>query len=87
MTAIYVLAGEERVGPLATEVLREGVERGVYSNDQLAWSEGMKDWAPLAVVLSQDAPDEIPEDANVILEGPRHLLSQSVLQVGVDVFP
>jgi len=87
VTAIYVLAGEERVGPLTTEVLREGVERGVYSDDQLAWSEGMEDWAPLAVVLSQNAPDEIPEDANVILEGPGYLLSQSLLQVGIEIFP
>ncbi len=87
MSAIYVLAGEERVGPLTTEVLREGVERGVYSDDQLAWSEGMEDWAPLAVFLAEETLDEIPEGMHVILEGPGYLLTESLLQVGVDLFP
>jgi hypothetical protein len=87
MAAIYVLAGEERVGPLTTEVLREGVERGVYTDDQLAWVEGMENWAPLAEVLSAEEPDELPGDSHVILEGPGYLLSPSLLQVGVDIFP
>jgi hypothetical protein len=87
VSAIYVLAGEERVGPLTTEVLREGVEQGVYSDDQLAWVEGMDDWAPLALVLSSEEPAEPPEDSHVILEGPGYLLSPSLLQVGVDIFP
>ncbi len=87
MSAIYVLAGEERVGPLTTEVLREGVERGVYSDEQLAWSEGMEDWAPLSVFLAEETPDDIPEGMHVILEGPGYLLTESLLQVGVDIFP
>ncbi len=87
MSAIYVLAGEERVGPLTTEVLREGVQLGVYSDEQLAWSEGMEDWAPLALVLSEDVPEEIPDDMPVLLEGPGYLLSPSLLQVGVEIFP
>ncbi|MEX1118452.1 MAG: hypothetical protein WEB60_06615, partial [Terrimicrobiaceae bacterium] len=56
-------------------------------DDQLAWSEGMEEWAPLSVFLSEEVSVEGIEGATVILEGPGYLLSPSLFQVGAEVFP
>lgn len=90
MSAIYVMAGDERVGPLTTEEIREAVEEGRLSLENLAWQEGMEDWLPLSEVL------EIPEDCDseeedfesmILLEGPGYILSPGCLQVGTELFP
>lgn len=63
MSAIYVMAGEERVGPLTTWELMEKVASGEFSPDLFAWKEGMEDWCAVGQILELEAPE--PEDSVV----------------------
>ncbi len=63
MSAIYVMAGEERVGPLTTWELREKVVSGEFTPDQFAWKEGMEEWCEVSQILELE--DSEPQDSVV----------------------
>lgn len=44
----YLLIDGEQVGPVEIESVAGMVERGEIGRDTLAWTAGMKDWAPIA---------------------------------------
>ncbi len=84
MADIFVLSGEKRIGPLAWEVARQGMIEGIYSAEQMAWTEGMEEWLPLAEVLGVETEIETGE---VIAEGGGFVLFEHALQVREERFP
>lgn len=63
MSAIYVLRGDQQIGPFTPEELEVKVAAGELSPEDLFWSEGMEDWQPLAtVILIEEDPDGTGEE-------------------------
>jgi len=67
MSTIYVLKEGQKIGPFTTEELEDKVVEGLFSREDLFWTEGMDDWEPLSTVIeavAESAPDlSIQEDA------------------------
>jgi hypothetical protein len=89
MSAIYVMAGEERVGPFSTLEVQEKVDAGIFTPEHLGWMEGMEDWCPLQQLLTSaaDSEEDAVADSEVLLEGPGYLLTPLTLQIGEELFP
>jgi len=58
MSAIYLLRGDQQVGPFTAEELEGKLAAGELSPEDLFWSEGMEDWQALAAVISVEADPE-----------------------------
>jgi hypothetical protein len=82
VSAIYVLAGEERVGPMTASEVLAAVNEGRFALGSLGWQEGMDGWKPLAEFLFDDSEEE----AEVVAEGPGYVLTSAALRVRDEVF-
>jgi hypothetical protein len=49
---IYVMCGEERLGPYSPEDAQAQIDSGKLSTADYAWTAGLGDWKPLSDVLS-----------------------------------
>lgn len=91
MSAIYVLAGEEREGPFTAEEIRESVADGRLTLEHMGWTEGLEAWIPLSELLNPkpvlDNSDESDEVVEVLAEGPGYVLTNEALRVREEVFP
>lgn len=56
---LYVLQGEQQVGPFDEPTILRAVESGMFTPDQLAWTEGQDVWRPLHELISVQAPRSI----------------------------
>ena len=83
MNAIYVLAGEERVGPMSASEVLDAVNAGRFALGNLGWHEGMEEWKPLSEFLVEDSGEG---DMEVLAEGPGYVLTPSALRVREEVF-
>jgi hypothetical protein len=55
---VYILDGQEQLGPFTADELRQKVENGEFDATTLAWHEGLLDWTPLVDMLpSQDGSE------------------------------
>ena len=50
MADIYLLIEGKQEGPYTEEDVRQYLADGRFQNDQLAWREGLTDWAALSEV-------------------------------------
>lgn len=57
MSTIFVLKEGQKWGPYTAEELEGHVEAGTFSPNDLVWSEGMDDWAPLEAVIIRVSHD------------------------------
>jgi hypothetical protein len=85
VNAIYVLAGDERVGPFTADEIREGVAAGRLTFGDLGWTEGLDGWVALSEILSSGIAEE--NEAAVLDEGPGYVLTTEALRVREEVFP
>ena len=53
---IYVLKNNVQVGPFPLEDVRARLQQGEFTNADLAWHDGIADWAPLGQVLGGAPP-------------------------------
>lgn len=62
--AIFIYRNGAQEGPYEIEDLREALRSGSLTGNDLAWSEGMADWAPLRNILPESLsgsnPAEVP---------------------------
>lgn len=66
---IYITKGNERFGPFSAEQILPLVQNGHFSWGDLAWREGLEDWAPLhQVVEDLTMEDGLPERVILPLE-------------------
>jgi hypothetical protein len=56
----YVLRNNEQFGPIALLELREHLKNGDFAYTDLAWREGLADWAPLKDLVGGALPDATP---------------------------
>lgn len=54
MSTIYVQKEGQKLGPFTTEELEGKVGEGIFSPDDLFWTEGMEEWHPLGEVLTEE---------------------------------
>lgn len=90
MSTIYVLKEGQKAGPFTTEELEGHVESGVFSREDLFWTEGMEEWQPLASVLeiATAPPDETLEPQDILYETEGAVLTASALHLaGAEAVP
>jgi hypothetical protein len=56
----YVSKNGEQLGPLSLLDVRERLKSGAFAYTDLAWRDGMKDWAPLSDLMGGALPDATP---------------------------
>jgi hypothetical protein len=56
MSTIYVQKEGQKLGPFTTEELEGKVGEGLFSPEDLFWTEGMEEWHPLGEVLTDEQP-------------------------------
>jgi len=56
----YVSKNGEQLGPLSLLDVRERLKSGSFAYTDLAWRDGMKDWAPLSELMGGGLPDATP---------------------------
>lgn len=44
---IWIIRDGEKTGPLPEYTVRESIERGDLSGDEMGWHDGSPDWMPL----------------------------------------
>jgi hypothetical protein len=84
MRAIYVLEGEDRVGPFTSEEIRSALADGSIVLSQMGWLEGAEDWQPLSEILASGEAEA--DEILVIAEGPGYVLTDQALRVCDEVF-
>ena len=47
MSEIYVSINDENVGPFSVKDLNKKISAGDFTDNDMAWFEGMDDWLPL----------------------------------------
>lgn len=90
MSTIYVLKEGQKAGPFTTEELEGHVEAGIFSREDLFWTEGMDEWQPLATVLETPpaSPDETGEPEDILYETEGAVLTASALHLaGAEAVP
>lgn len=92
MSAIYVLAGDERDGPFTIEEVRDKMAAGVYTPDTLIWQEGQEQWFPLSSLIEVSVPEEnqnpeAAEEAIVLHESRQCRLTTEYLEFGNQAIP
>jgi hypothetical protein len=85
VSAIYVLAGEERVGPFTIEEIRDRMAEGTYSPETLAWQEGTEEWVPLSSLLAPPNDREI--EPTILHESRQCILTTEQLEFAGHVIP
>jgi hypothetical protein len=61
MSTIYVQKEGQRWGPFTTEELEGKVGEGVFSPEDLFWTEGMEEWQPLGEALALEEEPQAEE--------------------------
>lgn len=84
MSAIYVLAGDERVGPFTTEEIREKVGQGIFTPEHLGWQEGLETWVPVSSLIPDE---EVVEETQILHESRQCRLTTESLEFGGQVIP
>ena len=56
----YVTKNGEQLGPFSLMDVRQRLQSGALTYTDLAWREGMKDWAPLSELMGGALPDATP---------------------------
>ena len=101
MSTIYVQKEGQKWGPFTTEELEGKVVDGVFSHEDLFWTEGMEEWHPLAEVLeaATEASEEEPAgeagtasffevgETNILFDSPEARLTSKVLHLGSEDLP
>ncbi len=67
MSSILIFRNEQQEGPYDLDQIREGLASGYFSPQDLAWTEGQSDWAPLRSLIepvSESAPPPARETAS-----------------------
>lgn len=64
MSTIHVQKEGQEWGPFTTEELEGKVVEGVFSPEDLYWTEGMEDWRPLAEILAPSAEPPAGDDSS-----------------------
>ena len=64
---IHVQRGEERIGPLSPEQVRESLSNGNFQGNELAWHSGLSDWVSVSTVL-----DTLPNAGNTTAQIQQH---------------
>jgi hypothetical protein len=99
MSTIYVQKEGEKLGPFTTEELEGKVGEGVFSREDLFWTEGMDEWQPIGEVLTEEEPQaeeqqdseaapvfEIEEN-NILFDSPEARLTSQMLHLGGEDIP
>lgn len=84
MSAIYVLAGDERVGPFTIEEIREKVGQGIFTPENLGWQEGLETWVPVSSLIPDE---EASEETQILHESRQCTLTTESLEFGGQVIP
>lgn len=100
MSTIYVQKEGQKWGPFTTEELEEKVVEGVFSQEDLFWTEGMDEWQPLGEMVesgeelqaeeqqeSATAPVFEIEETNILFDSPEARLTSKVLHLGGEDIP
>lgn len=94
MSTIYVQKEGQKLGPFTTEELEGKVGEGLFSPEDLYWTEGMEDWQPLGDVLSEETPEDAAEsgvfeieESNILFDSPEARLTSQVLHLGGEDLP
>ncbi|MDG2122058.1 MAG: RDD family protein, partial [Verrucomicrobiales bacterium] len=75
---IFVTKGGEKLGPFQVFELKNRVDAGDFSGDDLAWTKGMESWVPLReiealewmVAEPEEEPPPLPEQEEVTVVRP-----------------
>jgi len=68
---ILIRKDNEQHGPYSEEEIRQHLNAGTFSQDDLAWTEGQADWTPLSSVLSgTPVPPPPPQEKGFTTEKP-----------------
>ena len=67
---IYIHKNDEQFGPFNDDQLSDGIKTGLFTLDDLAWTEGQAEWVPLRNLWQQPqvippAPKNIPEGKHI----------------------
>jgi hypothetical protein len=84
VSAIYVLAGDERVGPFTIEEIRDKMGQGIFTPENLGWQEGLETWVP---VISLIPDEEAAEETEPLHESRQCTLTKENLEFGGQVIP
>lgn len=93
MSTIYVRKEGQEWGPFTTEELEGKVGEGVFSLEDLFWTEGMEDWQPLGSVgvVAQEGTGESAsvfevEETDILFDSPEaRLTAQTLHLMGEDL--
>ena len=64
-TSIKILRGEEELGPYTLEEAQEYLAYGALQPSDMAWCDGMAEWATITEVLNTLSNGQDSEDPNV----------------------
>ncbi len=97
MSTIYVQKDGQKLGPFTTEELEGKVGEGVFSPQDLYWTEGMDDWQPLAGVIAENETQEqeqqetavepAVEEGELLFDSPDARLTSEALYLGGEEIP
>lgn len=95
MSEIYVQREGQEWGPFTTEELQGQVEAGVFTREDLFWTDGMDDWQPLGTVIEAVPIDETqetiaespPQEIPVYYDAEGILVTSDEVDVEDDVLP
>ncbi len=100
MSTFFVQKEGQKWGPFTTEELEGKVVEGVFSHEDLFWTEGMEEWQPLGGVL--EAGEELQaeeqqeegiapvfeiEETNILFDSPEARLTSKVLHLAGEDIP
>jgi len=97
MSTIYVQKEGQKLGPFTTEELEGKVGEGVFSPEDLYWTEGMEEWQPLGEVLVEEEAGEQSEaeaepvfeikENNILFDSAEARLTPQILHLGGEDLP
>jgi hypothetical protein len=97
MSTIYVQKEGQKLGPFTTQELEGKVGEGLFSPEDLYWTEGMEQWQPLGEVLVGEESQEIQEqqespvleveEVNILFDGAEARLTSHILHLGGEDLP
>lgn len=92
MSTIYVQKEGQKHGPFTTQELEGKVGEGLFSPEDLYWTEGMEEWQPLGEVLQepQEQQESVAlevEEANILFDAPHARLTSQILHLGGEDLP
>jgi hypothetical protein len=96
MSTIYVQKEGQKLGPFTTEELEGKVGEGVFSPEDLFWTEGMEEWQPIGEALSEETPTDEEsqesaifevDDNNILFDSPAARLTAQMLHLPGEDLP